>query len=335
MGPGRHQIDADEIPGLGILIDAATGGNAYRAELYFVGTREYTGSRSAAASTTCRIRQTGLIVTLRVFGDYALRVVDPIALITNLLGTVDVTDNDRVSGWVSDQLLKVMRTDITTQIVRNGWPILGLSAYTPEIEQAVIAAGQRAAGRVRRRDHPDGQLRHQPRARGRRAAEDAWPRTPATPGWPAASTSTRPARWRWAPARAWPRAAARSSGAFLAAGLGMGSQAAGQPAIPSAPPQSGFAGGAPGGYSGPPPSGYQGTPPGGYPAQGALPQGPAQDAPPSGAVCAACQTSNPPHAKFCMSCGQAMAAPAVHCTACGTELPPGARFCGNCGTAAG
>ncbi len=62
-------------------------------------------------------------------------------LITNLLGTVDVTDNGMVSNWVSDQLLKVMRTDITTQIVRNGWPILGLSAYTTDIERSVIAKG--------------------------------------------------------------------------------------------------------------------------------------------------------------------------------------------------
>ena len=34
--------------------------------------------------------QTGMIVTLRVFGDYALKVIDPVALITNLTGTVDV-----------------------------------------------------------------------------------------------------------------------------------------------------------------------------------------------------------------------------------------------------
>ena len=29
MGPGRHQIDADELPFLGFFIDAATGGRAY------------------------------------------------------------------------------------------------------------------------------------------------------------------------------------------------------------------------------------------------------------------------------------------------------------------
>src|ERR1700685_4816653 len=40
MGTGRHSVDADEIPGLGAIIDRATGGNAYRAEPYFCGPRE-------------------------------------------------------------------------------------------------------------------------------------------------------------------------------------------------------------------------------------------------------------------------------------------------------
>src|SRR6185503_19075709 len=44
------------------------------------------------------------------------------------------------AGWVSDQLLKVLRTHVTTQIIRNGWPILGLMAYSAEIEQATIDA---------------------------------------------------------------------------------------------------------------------------------------------------------------------------------------------------
>src|SRR3978361_1065686 len=37
-----------------------------------------------------------------------------------------------------------MRTEITRQIVRNGWPILGLSAYTPEIEAAVMESANAA-----------------------------------------------------------------------------------------------------------------------------------------------------------------------------------------------
>ncbi len=141
LGPGRHQIDANELPGLGALIDAVTGGNAYRAELYFVGTREYTGFKFGGRVDDVQDPRTGLVVTLRVFGDYALRVADPVRLVTNLTATVDVTDNERIAGWVSDQLLKVLRTHVTTQIIRNGWPILGLMAYSAEIEQNTIEAG--------------------------------------------------------------------------------------------------------------------------------------------------------------------------------------------------
>ena len=141
MGPGRHEIDANELPFLGAVIDWATGGNAYRAELYFIGTREYPGNTFGGRIDDVQDPQTGMIVTLRVFGDYSLQVKDPVALITNLTGTVDVTDNQAITYWVADQLLKVMRTHVTTQIVRNGWPILGLSAYTPDIEETVIQKG--------------------------------------------------------------------------------------------------------------------------------------------------------------------------------------------------
>src|SRR6266568_8777913 len=62
MGPGRHQIDADELPGLGILLDAATGSNAYRAELYFVGSREYTANAFGGRIDDVQDPATGLIV---------------------------------------------------------------------------------------------------------------------------------------------------------------------------------------------------------------------------------------------------------------------------------
>ena len=163
MGPGRHPIDADELPGLGALIDFATGGNAYRAELYFVGTREYTGFRFGGRVDDVQDPRTGLVVTLRVFGEYALRVIDPARLITNLTSTVDVTDNERIAGWVSEQLLKVLRTNVTTQVVANGWPILGLSVHSPEIEQAAITSANGQLEAYGHRADPDGQLRHQPR----------------------------------------------------------------------------------------------------------------------------------------------------------------------------
>jgi class 3 adenylate cyclase/tetratricopeptide (TPR) repeat protein len=45
-------------------------------------------------------------------------------------------------------------------------------------------------------------------------------------------------------------------------------------------------------------------------------------------VCARCRETNPPRARFCISCGQRLA---VACAACREEVPDGARFCPACG----
>jgi membrane protease subunit (stomatin/prohibitin family) len=316
MGPGRHQIDADELPGLGILIDAATGGNAYRAELYFVGTREYTSNNFGGRIDDVQDPATGLIVTLRVFGDYAVRITDPVALITNLVGSVDVTDNTKVSDWVSDQLLKVMRSDITTQIVRNGWPVLGLSAYNAEIEQATIQRTntqlQTYGVALTRMGNFDINLAPEDQEQLKRLAKDtSYSRLAGSFNQYAAGEMALGAGEGMA------QGGGAVNGAFLAAGLGLGGQAAGQQWQPTPPPASGFAGGQPSGYVGPPPSDSGGS------GAAALPSG--------GVTCASCGTANPAGAKFCMNCGQPPST-AAHCTQCGTELSAGAKFCMNCGT---
>lgn len=322
MGPGRHQIDADELPGLGMLIDAATGGRAYRAELYFVGSREFPGFTFGGRVDDVQDPQTGLIVTLRVFGDYALRVTDPIRLITNLLGTVDVTNNDVVSNWVADQLLKVLRTTVTTQIVRNGWPILGLSAYSSDIEQIIIGKGneQLAAYGVAltRLGNVDINLSPEDSEQLKRLARDtSYSRLAGSFNQYAAGEMALGAGEGMA------QGGGAVQGAFL--GLGMGMGGGGAPAG-TAPPPSGFAGGGPGGYQGPPP--------GQAPAPQALPgpQAPPGPPAPAGVTCASCGAGNPPNARFCMGCGTPTAPAAVHCGNCGTELTPAARFCPDCGT---
>ena len=276
LGPGRHQIDADELPGLGILIDAATGGKAYRAELYFVGSREYTGFTFGGRVDDVQDPQTGLIVTLRVFGDYALRVVDPITLITNLISTVDVTDNSLVSNWVSDQLLKVMRTDITTQIVRNGWPILGLSAYTTDIEKNVIEQGNAQLApygvAITRMGNFDINLAPEDQLQLKTLAKDtSYSRLAGSFNNYAAGELALGAGAGMA------QGGAATGGAFLGVGLGLGGQANG-PAVGAAPRATGFAGGGAGGYQGPP--------------SGGAPVEPAAIAA-AGPSCANCSTANP------------------------------------------
>ncbi|MGH2981659.1 MAG: adenylate/guanylate cyclase domain-containing protein, partial [Solirubrobacterales bacterium] len=51
-----------------------------------------------------------------------------------------------------------------------------------------------------------------------------------------------------------------------------------------------------------------------------------------GATCPSCGAENPERARFCMSCGTALA---PRCPSCGAENPPGAKFCIECGSSLG
>jgi membrane protease subunit (stomatin/prohibitin family) len=330
LGPGRHQIDASELPGLGTIIDHVSGGNAYRAELYFVGTREYTGFKFGGRVDDVQDPRTGLVVTLRVFGDYALRVADPVRLVTNLTATVDVTDNERIAGWVSDQLLKVLRTHVTTQIIRNGWPILGLMAYSAEIEQNTIDAGngQLAAYGVQltRMGNFDINLSPEDEKQLKQLAKDTSYSQLA-----GGFQNYAAGEMALGAGQGMAQGGAGVDGAFLGAGFGLASafgaqqaaaqQAAAQQAaswqanMPHGP------GGQPGGPAGP----------AGQPQQQTAPAAP----PAPGTACASCQAPNPAGAKFCMGCGQRLAPAVQHCTECGAELPASAHFCSGCGTRVG
>src|SRR5690349_18018439 len=334
MGPGRHQIDANELPGLGVVIDSITGGNAYRAELYFVGTREYTGFKFGGRVDDVQDPRTGLVVTLRVFGDYALRVADPVRLVTNMTATVDVTDNERIAGWVSDQLLKVLRTQVTTQIIRNGWPILGLMAYSAEIEQATIDAanGQLVAYGVQltRMGNFDVNLSPEDEQQLKQLAKDTSYSQLA-----GGFQNYAAGEMALGAGQGMAKGGGAVDGAFLGAGFGLASamgaqQVANQQAQAQAAQQAAAQYGVPYGQGGP-----GGPQPGGPPSGGQPQGGPPPQQASSGPVCASCQAPNPAGAKFCMGCGQALAPAVHHCTECGTELPPGAKFCSACGTRVG
>jgi membrane protease subunit (stomatin/prohibitin family) len=301
LGPGRHAIEADELPFLGIFIDAATGGNAYRAELYFVGTREYPGNRFGGRVDDVQDPLSGMIVTLRVFGEYSIRVADPNKIILNLTGSVNVEDNNRITGWLSEQLLKVMRTEVTRQIVRNGWPILGLSAYTPEIEAAVVLAANNAIAdyglTIIRMGNFDVNLAEEDEARLKALAKDAsYSRLAGGFQQYAAAEALLGAGQGMA------QGGGATQGAFLAAGLGFG-QAMTAP-MQQAPQVA------------PPP-------------QGPVPFSAPAPAAAAGPTCTACGVVNGPGAKFCSGCGTAIAQ-AVHCTECG-QIVEG-KFCAGCGT---
>jgi membrane protease subunit (stomatin/prohibitin family) len=320
LPPGQHTLDATELPFLGMLVDWGSNSNAFKAEIYFVGAREFPNCRFGGRLDEVQDPQTGLIVTLRAFGEYALRVIDPTKLIFNLVGTVDVTNNEAITGWVAQQLLKVTRTTITTQLMSGAWPILGLSMHSPDIEAAAMPATNAQLAdyglAIARFGNLDVNLDDDDNARLKKLAGDtAYSRLAGGFLQAAQAEALQGAGEGMA------QGGAAATPLFLGAGFGVANQMMQPPtqAAPPPPPGPGFAGGGQGFTAPPPPA----------PAPAAAPQ----DAPAAAATaeCGNCHSQVRAGAKFCDSCGTPMH---KHCTNCNADLAAAAKFCAECGTPA-
>jgi membrane protease subunit (stomatin/prohibitin family) len=278
----------------------------YRAELYFVSSREFVSLPFGGPIDNIEDPETGLAVGLRVFGEYALKISDPATLILTLIGTRQAS-NDLVTDWSREQVLKSLRTGVVRKLTAEKWPVLGIAARTAEIEAALLADVQAALlpygvkitrlGNVTISLTPEDELT----LKGLRK-DSAYTRLAG--GFREYGVG--------AALKGIGEGAAAGGGdgaAVLGIGLGLGGLVAGIGTGPAGP--------------GP---GYGG----GSAAPSAGGAGPAAAA----VVCPHCQAANPRGAKFCASCGSAISAPkALHCTQCGTSASPGAKFCANCGSA--
>jgi membrane protease subunit (stomatin/prohibitin family) len=350
LGPGQHTLDAAELPFLGMFVDWATNSNAFRAEIYFVGTREFPSIRFGGRLDEVQDPQTGLIVTLRTFGEYALRVIDPARLILNLVGTVDVTNNDAVTSWVTQQLLKCARSGVTSQLMSGAWQILGLSMHRAEIEHGTLEeANNELAGygiAITRLGNLDINLDEEDNARLKKLAGDtAYSRLAG--GFLQAAQ----AEMMQGAGEGMAQGGAGVSPIFLGAGLGMGQNMGVPPQAPAypPPPAPGFAGGGQGYAPAAQPAPQQAPPaPGGAVPAGPVPAGPVPAGPvPAGPVpagplpasavpvgtvqCGNCQNQVREGAKFCDSCGNPMSR---QCSNCRAAMSATAKFCAECGTPA-
>ena len=294
VSPGRATLDSSEIPFLGKLVDAASGGNLFKTELYFVATREFPNLPFGGSVDNVVDPETGIAVGLRVFGEYSLKVVEPQSLILNLVGTQGMSTNDEVTDWMREQLLKVLRTDVVSHIVSSGWAILGIAAHTEEIEGETLEKVQGFINTYGLQIVRLGNFTI--------SIKDEDEETLKTFRKDVQYTKLAGGFQQYGQGEAMlgvGKGAAEGGGALspalLGIGLGMGGQA-------TTANQQVAAGGA------------------------------------VQVRCGNCNTLNPESAKFCTSCGQALAAPApapagatMHCPECGTENASNAKFCTNCG----
>ena len=328
LGPGRHRVDADELPVLGALVDTLSGGNYYRAELYFVSTREFAGIKFGGRLADIADPVSEQIVTLRVFGEFALTVRDAQQLITSLAGSTDLHDPAGIESWSADLLLKSMKVAVTREVSRGEWPVLGLSGELPAIERAVLEQTNTTLYeyglRVPRLGNFDITLAPEDADRLKRLAKDVtYIRLAGDFRQYAAGEMALGAGHGLATGHG-------HEGGILGAALGINALQQSNPPAPGAGPA---APASPWQHRTSPERTPQSSlPPGAGPTE--LPAG----SPPSSAaapVCTGCHTVNPEGANFCVNCGMRLAPNRIpDCRGCGARLLATAKFCGSCGSPA-
>ncbi len=299
FGPGRYTLDSSQIPFLGMLVDAASGGNMFKTEIYFVGTHEFPGLPFGGVADNVVDAETSFAVGLRVYGEYSLKVVDPQALIVNLVGSQNLSTNDQITNWMREMVLKTLRTDVVSHVTANQWPILGIAAHTAEIEADTLAAVQEHVKgygvQIARMGNFTISLSDEDAATLKNYRRDVG-YTKLAGGFTQYGAG---AALRGIGEGAAKGESGAGSAALLGIGVGLSNLFAGAAQAPNAP---------------------------------APPAQPAEPSVAAGPVCAQCGTASRPGAKFCANCGAALATAPAHCTACAAEIPAGSKFCPACGT---
>jgi membrane protease subunit (stomatin/prohibitin family) len=135
---GTHKLDGSSIPFLSGLIDAATDGNLLISELYFVSKKQFVTLPFGGMIDNVVEPSTNLAINIRVFGEYAMSVLDPSALILNLIGTKGIKSNEEVTDWIKNLLLKEFREIISQYVSIDKKPVLGIAAQASEFEKQLL-----------------------------------------------------------------------------------------------------------------------------------------------------------------------------------------------------
>ena len=139
IGTGRHTLESSNIMFLNRLIDKFTGGNVFKAEVWFITTRETAGYKFGGRIGNVEDPKSGLAIETMVHGEYSLQVTDPTAVI-QFFGQRSWANDEEFVGWFRQILLKTIRERIAKMLVNQQLPLLNITsgALTQEIEAEVL-----------------------------------------------------------------------------------------------------------------------------------------------------------------------------------------------------
>jgi membrane protease subunit (stomatin/prohibitin family) len=138
--PGRFALTTTNVPILGTL-GAAITGIRQLGEVYYVQRREMRGKFGTPEALTYSDKDFGL-VRLRIFGNFAFKVSDPIVFITQFVGTHQWSTPGPIIDWLRSELT-VAVNDAMGELKRDrNMGLVDMPALLQEIQQMIMAKAE-------------------------------------------------------------------------------------------------------------------------------------------------------------------------------------------------
>ncbi|MBX3248129.1 MAG: SPFH domain-containing protein [Myxococcales bacterium] len=342
----RHTLSSQNIPFLGQLVDRVTGGNIFITDLYFVTMKPIYDLPFGGELGYIEDPMLGEMVTPRIFGKFALQILDPARFIVNYTGLRAIEGNEQVLAWVKQSFLNAVKTVIGQVCVTEQKSLLQLmplqnqlarmfEQHCPDLESIGIKILQVADFNINLSDDDEQTLKTAQAEIGRAKREARIAAIGISKAQAEAQQRqfeldqdfSQDARYTGLAGGDFARMAAGK--AMIGAGQGMaqgggGGDGAGGGMMAGAGLGAGF--GMASAFAG----AFQ-QPPQQQPQQPAPPAATAPTVAGGLVSCPSCSAQVPP-GKFCAECGAGLAPKPKFCPSCGMQNGVGSRFCSNCGT---
>ena len=141
LPPGRHTLQTQNIPFLNNLVNKLTGGDVFIAEIFFVKTQPV---RSIPFGGPLESMEDPILyefVTPRIFGEFALVVVDPVRFVIGYHGqAAGANDNDIILNWIKGKFFMSVKTVIAQTCSQQQKSLLNLGGMSMELASRIVQA---------------------------------------------------------------------------------------------------------------------------------------------------------------------------------------------------
>ncbi|MDR1051171.1 MAG: SPFH domain-containing protein [Deltaproteobacteria bacterium] len=139
LGPGRHTLETANIPLLSALFKLPFGGRSpFAAEVWFV---NKTNSLDIKWGTPSPIQlqdpKFGIMVPVRTFGQFGIRIDNSSKFLIKLVGTVPVFDQETLTRYFKGLYLNKVKDSLAGYLVHKKIGVLEINAYLEELADHV------------------------------------------------------------------------------------------------------------------------------------------------------------------------------------------------------